>query len=276
MILSREKKLKNLSSSLQKISNENQDIFDLKQDHINNLVNFENSRGTFIQASKRISYIISEIRNAGLWVPRRFSKEIINEFLSFPNKKISLAEITSTIFKYFDEFLNGKFLSEWKQSPLFIDNFIVLEQAFEAHRKNLYAPSITCFLTILDFIIFEIAKTMELETEARNTNSKVLESICSFIEKDIINATSVSDFTPKEDHITYGIEILQIVSLIAYIRDIIFGDTNNLNDISLILSRHGILHGKFFNYPSLVNSRKLILLIDELHQFYKYITVQKT
>jgi len=61
----------------------------------------------------------------------------------------------------------------------------------------------------------------------------------------------------------------QLISLAKYLRDVVFEDTTKMQDRKDKINRHGVLHGVFSNYPNATNSTKLILLIDDLNNFFQ-------
>lgn len=154
---------------------------------------------------------------------------------------------------------------------MFIGKQGVLYQAFKAHHVKIYAPAITCFLTILDFVLLEIAGSLNSKDTYRNANRNMLQEIFNFIQERIILNIYVNELLPESDKFGKGLYVFQIESLLIYMRDHIFENTERLKDKRDLLNRHGIIHGKskFFSYPNEFNSNKLILLLDELILLYK-------
>ena len=181
--------------------------------------------------------------------------------------KIEKQKIETLILKHLDSDINSKIFEDWKDSALFKRREDILRQAFKTHCLELFAPSITCFLTQLDFVILEVAKSLNIDKGSRFASDKMLQRICNYLEEKITWDKEITSFFPEENDLTDVIQIFQTKSFIEYLRDITFADTNELKDHQL--SRHGILHGKFLNYPSAINSKKLILLIDDLNTLYQ-------
>ncbi len=234
---------------------------------LDDLKNFNNFQKDYIELCQRINRIIERVHHSEIWIPSRYSKQIINEFMSLDFSKIEKQKIETLILKHLDSDINSKIFEDWKNSALFKRREDILRQAFKTHCLELFAPSITCFLTQLDFVILEVAKSLNIDKGSRFASDKMLQRICNYLEEKITWDKEITSFFPEENDLTDVIQIFQTKSFIEYLRDITFADTNELKDHQL--SRHGILHGKFLNYPSAINSKKLILLIDDLNTLYQ-------
>lgn len=259
--------LSTISSIFNKISEYSTNSSGRIKHILDDLKNFNNFKEDYIGLCQRINRIIERVHRSEIWIPSRYSKQIINEFMSLDFSKIEKQKIETLILKHLDSDINSKIFEDWKNSALFKRREDILRQAFKTHCLELFAPSITCFLTQLDFVILEVAKSLNIDKGRRFANDKMLQRICNYLEEKITLDKEITSFFPQENDLTDVIQIFQTKSFIEYLRDITFADTNELKDHQL--SRHGILHGKFLNYPSAINSKKLILLIDDLNTLYQ-------
>lgn len=235
---------------------------------IDKLKEFDSSKEKFLFICNRISLLIEKIRSFKMWIPSRYSTILINELIALDPTKLHKEQIETLIFKYTNSDIDKKILQDWKESILFRGREKMIEEGFLAHKQQLFAPSIAFFLTQLDNIIVEIAKFLNIDEGRRNANNEMLGNICDFIQGKIIDNIPISFFTVDID-LGNQIYLFQLKSLILYLRDITFKDTDKIVDQKDILNRHGVLHGKFLNYPNSINSIKLILLIDDLNIFFK-------
>lgn len=259
--------LSTISSIFNKISEYSTNSSGRIKHILDDLKNFNNFKKDYIELCQRINRIIERVHCSEIWIPSRYSKQIINEFMSLDFSKIEKQKIETLILKHLDSDINSKIFEDWKNSALFQRREDILRQAFKTHCLELFAPSITCFLTQLDFVILEVAKSLNIDKGSRFASDKMLQRICNYLEEKITWSKEITSFFPQENDLTDVIQIFQTKSFIEYLRDITFADTNELKDHQL--SRHGILHGKFLNYPSAINSKKLILLIDDLNTLYQ-------
>ena len=260
--------LSTISSIFSKLSESESRRTNHKIKHIlDNLKNFNNFKKDYIELCQSINLIIEKVHHSEIWIPSRYSKQIINEFVSLDFSKMEKEKIETLILKHLDSDINSKIFEDWKNSALFKRREDILRQAFKAHCLELFAPSIACFLTQLDFVLLEVAKSLNVDKGSRFASYNMLKRICKFLEEQIMLDKEITSFFPQGNDLTDVIQIFQTKSFIEYLRDITFADTNELKDHQL--SRHGILHGKFLNYPSAINSKKLILLIDDLNTLYQ-------
>lgn len=267
-------RLRKMASVFKMVYDESIEMLDEKiKPYFHKLREFDKTKEDYILMCKTFSDNIKKIHSAEMWIPSRYSKEITNGLRKSSIKNLSKNEIEQLIFKHFKKDDEKRILSELIQSPVFDGRGNILEQAFKAHSLGLFAPAITCFLTQLDYILVEIAILMNRDNGSRITNHKILENIADYIEDVIIGKQPLSEFFPQDGDISKPIYLFQIKSLGSYLRNIVFEDTARLKDQWSEFNRHGILHGKFMDYPTCENSRKIILLIDDLNTFYKKISV---
>jgi len=262
----RHEKLADLSSIFRKVSEANP-VHSQNIKGINYLIEFENYKTDFLVVCKRISDLVEKVRSVDIWLPSRYSTIAINELITIEPSKLDKERIEYVIFKSVDLDIDEKIFPEWRKSILFEGREKIIEEAFVAHKSKLFAPAITCFLTQLDHVVLQIAKYLKIDKERRNANYKILEDICSFIERDISYNVPVTMFFNK--NIGDQLYWFQMKSLIQYLRDVVFEDTDKRRDTQDEFNRHGILHGVFSQYPNATNSTKLILLIDDLTNLFQ-------
>jgi hypothetical protein len=199
-----------------------------------------------------------------MWIPTRYHNTFTDLISLGPNIS-DREQIISTILKPFEPDFDKNLLREWKESELLIGKQEILEQTFEANRMRLYAPSITSFLTVLDFVLLGIADSIGLKKTYRKTNTKMIQEILTFIENQIINNMYSTDFMPGEEILVgRGFYVFQIETMLQYIKDAVYDDTSKHTNRKSFLNRHGILHGRYSDYQTEVNAKKIILLIDDL------------
>lgn len=218
----------------------------------------------------RLGRIIAKAKKSDIWLPSRYSQKIIEELLPYNLSELETLDFATLVFNHSEKDINQNFLNDWTSIKFLEDRNHIFTEAFNAYKNQLYAPAIVFFLTQLDFIIMEIAKALNIDNNHRNTNLKIISDIIEYIDNDILYNKYLSDFFPKDGKHDQVIYFYQLKSLSQYLKNITYEDTSKI-DNDVILNRHGILHGKFIHYSNNENSIKIILLIDEILQFYKNI-----
>jgi hypothetical protein len=263
--------LKNISSVFNKLITNHPEY--LTPGHaIKQLQEFDKFKDTFIEASTNVSLVISQIKIAEMWIPTRYLNKTFTDLISLGPNISDREQIICTILKPFEADFEKNLLQEWKESKLLIGKQEILEQNFEASRLRLYAPAITGFLTVLDFVLLGVADSIGLKKNYRKTNTKMIQEILTFIENEIINSMYLNNFMPGEEILVgKGFYVFQIETMLQYIKDAIYDDTSKHADRKSFLNRHGILHGRYSDYQTEINAKKVILLIDDLirlHQIF--------
>ncbi len=240
-----------------------------KHDSVIEFVNsFVENKKYFYELFSKVNLIIDKTNKSGIWIPSRYSQKIFDMLLPNDINRIERINIEEMIYDLAEKDINNIYLQSWLEAEIMRDRKKILEEAFETHKKNLFAPAICFFLTQLDFVILQISQLLHLDDNARNVNTKIINKISNYIENEIILDTNLTEFFPENCKFDSVIYYFQAKSLSQYLNRITFSDTEKIeNDI--LLNRHGILHGKFVKYANENNSKKVILLIDELLCFYQ-------
>lgn len=256
--------LDNISSVFNKLTTNHPEY--LAPSHaIKQLQDFDKFKNTFIEASTNVSLVMSQIKLAEMWIPTRYLNKTFTDLISLGPNISDKEQIIGTIFEPFELDFDNTLLQEWKESEVLIGKQEILEQNFEANRLRLYAPAIAGFLTVLDFVLLGVADSIGLKKNYRKTNTKMIQEILTFIEKEIINTMYLNDFMPGEDILVgRGFYVFQIEAMLQYTKDAVYDDTSKHTDRKSFLNRHGILHGRYSDYQTEVNAKKIILLIDDL------------
>jgi hypothetical protein len=235
---------------------------------IKNVRGFIENKEFFYEVFTKVGLIIEKAKKSDIWIPSRYSQRLFEKLLPNDIQSIEKIDIEKMIYDYAKNDIVQKYLNNWLDTELMKKREKILKDAFETHKRKLFAPAICFFLTQLDFVILRISKLLNLDDAARNVNTKMINKIAKYIEDEIISKKYINDLFPENGKFDNVIYLFQTKSLAQYLNRITFADTDEIkNDI--LLNRHGILHGKFTNYSTENNSKKVILLIDELICFYK-------
>lgn len=263
--------LKNISSVFNKLTRNHPEYL-TPHDAIKQLQEFDKFKDTFIEASTNVSLVISQIKLAEMWIPTRYLNKTFTDLIALGPNISDREQIIGTILKPFEPDFEKNLLQEWKESELLIGKEEILEQNFEANRLRLYAPAIASFLTVLDFVLLGVADSVGLKKNYRKTNTKMIQEILTFIENEIMNTMYLDEFMPGEEILVgRGFYVFQIEAMLQYIKDAVYDDTSKHTDRKSFLNRHGILHGRYSDYQTEINAKKIILLIDDLirlHQMF--------
>jgi|GEM_PF-4638729 len=261
----RPERLSNLSSIFRTAA-ETYPIHSQNIKDFNYLTEFDGYKTDFLFLCNRVSTLVEKVRSFDMWLPSRYSTIAIEELIAIEPAELSREKIEYVIFKSVDSDVEEKILPDWKGSILFEGREKIIKEAFEAHKSKLFAPSITCFLTQLDHVVLELARSLKVDKKRRNANYKMLQDVCTYMEETIMWNIPVTTFLKGD--IGEQLYLFQRKSLVKYLRDVVFQDTERIKSDKDAFNRHGILHGVFANYPSAKNSTKLILLIDDLNNFF--------
>ena len=262
------KQLDNCCKLVLKAKKENPDFF-VKYENFFSFVNiFLENKKYFYELITKLSLIIEKANKSDIWIPSRYSQKIFETLFTKELKVIEKIDIEGMIFNYAKNDIFKDYLASWINLDFMVGREKILKEAFQTYEHRLYAPAICCLLTQLDYIIVQIAKLLDFDEKFRNVNTKMISNISNYIDKEILGHKNVTDLIPVNENLVNAIYYFQILSLSKYLNRITFLDTSKVpNDI--LLNRHGILHGKFIQYPNEENTLKIILLIDELINFYK-------
>ncbi len=188
------------------------------------LTDFDRQKDNFFSLCHRMSTLVERVRSFEMWIPFRYAATIIDELIVIDSANLDKEKIESVILKYVDLDINGRILSDWKESILFNGRERIIEEAFRAHKSKLFAPAIACFLTQLDHVILDIARFVNVDKKRRNANHGMVKDICRFIDKTIIWNSPITTFLEGAD-IGQMMYLFQLRSLVTYLRDAVFEDT---------------------------------------------------
>jgi hypothetical protein len=126
----------------------------------------------------------------------------------------------------------------WLTIPYLRDRENIVRDAVYAHKSRMFTLSIPALLPLVDGLSAEILgiptmKAVPLLAEDWRTNPEVwVQGFCDFVAQ-------------------------------VYYKGYVFG-----KDTPPYLTRHGILHGRVFDYPSALNSTRVFLLIDAVAELW--------
>lgn len=254
-----------LSSAFNQLVKTNPEYFTNVDSAAKQLQEFDEYKDVFIQACKNVSLCIEKVKLAEIWIPTRYLSVTFHDLIMLGKNVSDKEHIITSVFKHFEPDFGKALYYDWQKSNLFSEKNDVLKQAFEALRLQLYAPAITCFLTIVDFIALEIADVIDLKKNYRKTNTKMLQEILTFVQRRIIGRMYVSEFMPTDDGVpNKALYVFQIETLLQYIKNIVYEDSDKQSNQEIFFNRHSILHGKHFSYATEINAKKIVLLLDDL------------
>ena len=128
----------------------------------------------------------------------------------------------------------------WMSVPYLRDRQTIIRDAVTAHKMGLFTLSIPALLPLIDGLSAEIVGTATMKAVPRLAEDRRAHA-------PEVWAQGFSDFVSQVFYKGYE-----------------FG-----KDSAPFLNRHGILHGRVFDYPSALNSTRVFLVIDAVAEFWR-------
>ena len=176
-----------------------------------------------------------------LRMDRHFSITEVRESLAL-HKTQGEAAMNNAILEYFSEdnwASLERMTGSWDSVPYLHERRAIIVDALFAHRSGLYALSVPTLLPFIDGLSAEIlgshstnAVTRFAEDRKANDPEIWVQGFCDFVVQ-------------------------------VFYKGYRFGQ-----DSAPYLNRHAILHGRVFDYPSVLNSARVFLLLDALADFW--------
>ncbi|MEY7999668.1 hypothetical protein AB8U03_05515 [Clostridium sp. Mt-5] len=283
--------LKNMSeiitSSLKGTIETMSKIYEVFQPYVNYISDYANNLVKCIQSSEvfnKIPELVLAMNDLKEKLPKRI-KNVNIELLKFSwytFGEFSIPDIND-LYYVIEEYKKSNNINDYKNNVNrimndFIDNesdYIIqktfqlfpthkniINDAYDAHKKELYTLSIPIFLIQADGICNEILG-VSLYSKIHN-KPKTKDKIKGFLEK--------NDIDPETDNIEYLLiyHPLELLSSLAINTEDIDEKYNN-NEIYSRFNRHGIIHGNDITYGNRTNSNKCISILAYLCDLKKQI-----
>jgi len=218
----------------------------------------------------KVSNLISRLTKFNLWIPSRFIHEIWNRIVGLEFEVYNDNEFSKTIFNLFTDAEIKHVSVLWCNSELLSVKSSVIEEMFFCFIHNKFYATIVLGLTIVDFMTHKIYILTEgAKKKLKYTGDSLLDELQKQI-KLILNSSFSSDYYPNSNNFHRGLKLLQIITLTNYLKDTLFynDDFDLIQDVTSNLNRNGILHGKLSKFGTKENALRIIILIDDLLEFY--------
>lgn len=242
------------------------EITDASRDTVENIISFiDNKSEIYLRYAEVISMFINDLRDADLWIPSRFVESVAKDLLELKIENIRSEFLPNLIFELSDEQAIHSIKKTILNNDLFQDRKDIIEKIFLQFESKKYYSVISLGLTQIDYLVYELVKSLGGNIDKGYTNKIVIEELLKYLE-DIKNHTTINKFMPIFEDFSEGFRIIQFISLTNYLRLRIFRYVDFLNGSANEdeLHRHSILHGKTSKYGSYSNSLRIILLLDDL------------
>ena len=224
----------------------------------------------FFEHLSAISIIIFKLNKLNFWIPSRFANEIGKQIIALDFDNSGEDTIHNGILKFYDHNVLVNIQKCWHEDALLVNRIGIIKEMFSALKEEYYFVVIITCLTIVDYLIYEIVKSANPITKNNYTNLGVIEEMLKIIES-IKITMKLSNFFPNDANFENGLRILQLVTLTNYLKKEVFSSSDRFEkNENEILNRHGILHGKLYNFGTRENAYRIIILIDDLLFFYNH------
>jgi hypothetical protein len=218
----------------------------------------------------KVSSSILRLTNLNFWIPSRFAQAIWNQIVLLKYDLHDDENLLKELFYYFSD-VELKIIADiWCHSELLSVKSNIIEEIFFCFNQNKFYSTIVLGLTIIDFMTHKIYILTEgAKSKFEYTNYTLIDELKEQINS-ILGSSYSSDYYPNNTNFQRGLKLLQIITLTNYLRDTLFCDIefDLIKDSSNILNRHSILHGKLSNFGTKENALRIIILIDDLLEFY--------
>lgn len=216
-----------------------------------------------------ISNSIALFKRKDLWIPSRFVNEIWEKILYLEFDEHSSDALEDIVFAYFQNSTYQALELTWCKHKLLEDKSVIITELFHNLGNRMFSSTIIVGLTVVDQLVIKVLKEFNRTSESKHINFEIIDILIQTIE-DLKGDMKVSQFFPQFDNFKEGLKILQLITLTNYLKKNVYNniDFKNVKDTSDNINRHGILHGKLSNFGTKENALRIIILIDDLLEFY--------
>jgi hypothetical protein len=216
-----------------------------------------------------ISNSIALFKKRDLWIPSRFVNEIWEKILYLEFDEHSSDALEDIVFTYFQKSTYQELELSWCKHKLLEDKSVIIIELFKILNSDMFSSTIIVGLTIFDQLVIKILIEFERASQSNYISFEILDVLTRTIE-DLKGEMKVTQFFPPYDNFNDGLKILQLNTLTNFLKNNVYKsiDFKNIEDTTNNINRHGILHGKLSNFGTKENALRIIILIDDLLEFY--------
>lgn len=216
-----------------------------------------------------ISNSIALFKKKDLWIPSRFVNEIWEKILNLEFDEHSSDALEDMVFAYFQKSTYQELELSWSKHKLLEDKSVIILELFKILNSDMFSSTIIVGLTIFDQLVIKILIEFERASQSNYISFEILDVLTRTIE-DLKGEMKVTQFFPPYDNFNDGLKILQLNTLTNFLKKNVYKriDFKNIEDTTNNINRHGILHGKLSNFGTKENALRIIMLIDDLLEFY--------